>query len=186
MIFQADVQILAVSLLSGLIGAVIGGLISYKGTMNAAKTQIDHLYLQEKEKRKWDEKGKNKEALQAFYIETKENLESIVRWNQTHDYFRFGIEAWDLYKYTVKGFNPELVYKLIRAYSEMRRHNTSIDYHIELLANAHEINVGVERNLKQSTLEDGVPDVKVALDMLNSELINILDVIPPVKFKPKK
>lgn len=175
----------AIALISGLmgsiIGALVGGYLSYKGAMDSAKAQISHLYKGEKEKREWEKKEQEKVALNAFYIETKENLESVKRWKSTHDYFRFGMEAWDLYKSAARSLEPALVEKLIKAYSEIRRHNTSVDFFIELLANAHERNVGMEKLSKQTSLEVGTGDVEIALKELHQELVNTLDVIRPVK-----
>ncbi len=176
-----EVQQIVISLVSGLVGAVIGGFISSNGAVKASKVQIAYLHRQDKEKERREEKEREASALRAFYIETKENLESISRWKSTRDYFRFGIEAWDLYKSVVKSLKPEVVQKLIKAYSEMRRHNTSVDYHIELLANAHEREVGMARNRKQTSLEDGISGIEQALNALDRELVDILDVVPPIR-----
>lgn len=172
------IQLLSI-LISGLFGAILGGLLSYIGSMRATRVQIDNLYKQEKERREWEGKEKEQEALRAFYIETKENIESINRWKKTHDFFRFGMEAWDSYKPVVKSLKPVISEKLIKTYSEVRRHNTSVDYHIELLASSGEGFMGLAEIQKKYALENGITEIETILKSVNQELVNTLDVVPP-------
>jgi hypothetical protein len=56
----------------------------------------------------------------------------------------------------------------------MRRHNTAVDYHIELSANAQERHVGMRLNRKQSSLENGIPKIENALSDLSTKLAEVI------------
>src|SRR5436190_1933976 len=67
-------QLIISSLITGLvgiIGAVIGGLFAYKGSINAAKKQIDFLYAQETENRRRIETQQQEVTRQALIAEIK-------------------------------------------------------------------------------------------------------------------
>lgn len=166
-----------------ILATIVGGILSIIGGWFAARYQIKKLHQQEIENRKWEEKEKKTAALNAFYVETKENIESINRWKVKHGYFRFGIDAWDLFKPSVKNIDSQISQKLIKAYSEMRRHNTAVDYHIQLLSSGRD--VSFQTNMKEMSINEGITEIEGTLSSLNQELVNKLDVIPPIQPKKK-
>ncbi len=156
-----EVQSLAVALLSGLLGsvlgAVVGGWYSYKGATDAAKQQIDSLYKQEEERRKHEKKEKLQTTLNALFVEAKENKESIVKWREYRSKFKFTTDAWDIYKSNVPDLKTDLQEKLLKTYTEIKRHNTLIDYDFHT---PHGL------GSKDAEIERRVEDVEKALTVL--------------------
>lgn len=162
----SEMQAVALALLSGLFGAIVGGIFSYKGAMNATKTQIDHLYRQEKERRERDKKDQLKTAREALLTEAKENTESIMKWKSYRGKFRFAIEAWNIYKPFVSSLSQKLQENLLKSYTEIQRYNTLIDYDVHA-PSGHGIN--------DAEIERRVTGAEQAI----SQLINELSVVPP-------
>jgi hypothetical protein len=139
---MSDSVILAlVSLFSGLLGAFIGAIIGYKGTVAAAKKQIDFLYSQERENRTYQEKQQEGVMKHTLLVEIKENLElaqnlAIGDANNVSTYVARDIykgnvltsEAWDIYKGNITKLSDTLQTKLLQVYIEVRKYNSLIEY----------------------------------------------------------
>lgn len=122
------------SLLSGLIGSVAGGILSffgsylaYKGTMDAAKKQIEHLYQQEKESRLWQMKQQEISMLKFLLSEAKENLDLANRLYTSFEVVAFTMQAWSNHKGAIISQPQTLQDKFVSAYTEMRRYNSWTD-----------------------------------------------------------
>jgi hypothetical protein len=123
MIDSSNLHELSIALLSGLLGsifgAVIGGLYSYKGAMDATKTQINYLYDQEKEKRRYEGKHKQETMFHSLLSESKENLNLSMKWQTSHSKSILSTETWSVYKGRITSLPPVLQEKLIRSYTEI-------------------------------------------------------------------
>lgn len=62
------------SLISGIIGALLGGTLAYIGAINATKKQLDSLYALEKESRIYAEKQQREQMICALATEIEENI----------------------------------------------------------------------------------------------------------------
>lgn len=104
----------------GILGTVVGGIFAYKGSINAAKQQIDFLYAQETENRERSEKQQQEVIRQALIVEIKETIdfltkESIIPLLST--------EAWVIYKGNIAFLPASLQEELIKGYAEIKRCN---------------------------------------------------------------
>ena len=168
---------LVISLLSGLIGsiigAIVGGYLSYKGAMDSAKTQIEHLYKQEKEKRDYKEKQEEKIMFASILGEVKENLDLATKWQTSYSKSILSIETWSIYKGMIIYLPTTLQEKLIKAYTEIKRYNSLVDYDRARVAIGHGM---LDQSIQQQA---GI--VVGVLTPLVDELTDASKVVPPVK-----
>lgn len=157
---QANYQIF-VSLISGLVGSLIGGLVTFLVTRYSIKRTTEEAMGIEKKKRGWVKEDQEKSAISALLIETEENLKSIERWDSYHSKFRFANDSWEINKATLNSVSTELKDKIIRAYTEIGRHNTLIDY---------DLRVPHGLGSKDAEIERQIVNTKEALNNLLSEL----------------
>jgi hypothetical protein len=174
-------QQLSLTLLSGLmgsvIGAVVGGYYSYKGATDAAKTQIDHLYQQEKEKRKYEKKREEEIMLNSFLSEAKENLDLGTKWQTSYSKSILSTETWSIYKGRITSLPTQIQEKLIKSYTEIKRYNALAEYDRAKVAVGHGT---IDQAIQQQA---GV--VVSTITPLVEELGNHLKVVPPVQVKQK-
>lgn len=121
-------QQLALNLLSGLLGSIVGSLIGYKGAMNAAREQINHLYDLEKQKRKLELKDQEAQILRSLIVEAQENNEIATSWKTNHAKTLMNKESWNLYKGSIRSLASDLRVILLKAYSEINRYNALVEY----------------------------------------------------------
>lgn len=122
----------ASSLLSGLLGAIIGALTTWFASRDSIeKTFVKSLELDDK-KRKRDEEQNIKLAQSSLLAEVEENLGSLKIWKRYRGKFRFNTFSWNTYKQFTKFFKPVIREKLIKAYSKIHRFNTLIDYDLQI------------------------------------------------------
>lgn len=172
---------LVLSLVSGLIGsligAVVGGLITFLTTRyslqktaqltseSLEKTTKKTLEI-EKQKQEWEQKSQISIAMQALYTETRENIESVKKWNSFRGKFRFNTESWNLYKSVITALGAKLQEDLIDSYSKIYRHNTLIDYDLQLPFGS---------GAKDGEIERQVNDVSQSLNALLPELEKLIN-----------
>lgn len=177
----SNVQQLSLSLLSGLIGsifgAVVGGYYSYKGAMDSAKTQIDNLYSQEREKREYEKKREEQNMFNSLISEAKENLDLATRWQASHSKSILSTETWSIYKGSISPLPASLQDKIIKAYAEIKRYNSLAEYDRQKVAVGHGM-------LDQPIQQQATVVVNV-LTPLIEELENSRKVIPPTQPKKK-
>jgi len=150
-----------ISLISGLIGSLIGGLVTFLVTRYSIKRTTEEAMGIEKKKRRWVKEDQEKSAISALLIETEENLKSIERWDSYHTKFRFANDSWELNKATLNSVSTELKDRIIRAYTEISRHNTLIDY---------DLRVPFGSGAKDAEIERQIVAIKEALTNLLNEL----------------
>lgn len=117
-----------VPLIAALGGAIIGGIFSYKGSINATNRQIDNLYAQEKENRIYMEKQQMEAMRQALLTESRENLNIAQSWGGNYFVYLLGTEAWAIYKGNIKEISETQQSKLLQAYTEIRRYNSMAEF----------------------------------------------------------
>lgn len=155
---------LGLSLISGLIGSVIGsiigGLITFLVTryslQKTATITSDSIDKTTKSTRRLDREKEfranekvRKSAAEALLTETNENVESINAWNKKRRKFRFSTDAWTIYKQAVANFDSELQQLLIAIYAEISRHNTLIDYDLNLPVGSGGLDAEIERQINE-------------------------------------
>lgn len=123
---------ITLSLISGLVGAVVGGLFTLLATVHSIRRSAEEALALDAKKRKRDQSNQFKTAKKALLTETKENLESINHWKRYRGKFRFTAEAWTLYKHHIVDLSHSLQDLLLKAYTEMERYNTLISYDIHV------------------------------------------------------
>lgn len=124
----SEIQLFALNLLSGLLGSIIGSLIGYKGAMNAAHEQVNHLYELEKQKKRQDRKDQEKQMLRSFYVEAQENIKLANKWGTHHAKAIMIKETWNLYKGSILSFDPGLQEALLKTYFEIDHYNALVEY----------------------------------------------------------
>lgn len=127
----------ATSLISGLLGALIGGYLSYRGAMDATKKNIDALYEQERKRRVFEKEKEGRKMLEALIAECKQNLLLAKKWRLHHSKAMFSTEAWSLYKGSIDYLDKEIQNKVLSAYSEINRYNALVDYDKSVLPFGH-------------------------------------------------
>ena len=123
------------SLISGIVGALLGGTLSYLGAINATKKQINSLYALEKENRTYIEKKHREAMICAFATEIEENiylatnlwLGSSPRSISVNTTSLLSIEAWSTYKDNIWSLPSPLQTKLLSTYAEIRQFNTLVE-----------------------------------------------------------
>lgn|SRR3990167_912768 len=118
----------ATSLVSGLLGALIGGYLSYKGAMDSAKKNIDAIYEQERKRRVYEKEKEGRKMLEALIAESKQNLILANKWKTHHNKTPFSTESWALYKGSIDYLDGEIQERVLSVYSEINRYNALIDY----------------------------------------------------------
>ncbi len=116
-------QLIVSSLITGfvgIIGAVVGGIFAYKGSINAAKKQTDFLYAQETENRERIEKQQQEVIRQALIAEIKETVDFLT---QESIIPLLSTEAWALYKGNIAFLSVSLQEELVKGYAEIKRCN---------------------------------------------------------------
>lgn len=121
-------NLLCYSLLSGLIGAIIGGFLSYLGSLKAAEKTVKALYQQEAEKKEEEKKELKRSVVNRLLVEVKENLSLSDNVQISHAKIRFITEIWSVVKSNIYFLNEELQENLQKAYSEIHRYNVLADY----------------------------------------------------------
>ena len=124
-----------ISLISGIIGALLGGILSYLGAINATKKQIDSLYAQEKENRTYIEKKQREALICSFTTEIEENiyLATNLWFGSSHRNIAvnttslLSTEAWTTYKGNIWSLPSPLQTKLLSTYAEIRQFNTLVE-----------------------------------------------------------
>ncbi|MCL6096125.1 MAG: hypothetical protein M1444_00365 [Patescibacteria group bacterium] len=168
------------SLAGGLIGAIIGSIIGAISAFLITRFSINKTFekslesyeiISKKEKQK-----QTKDALEALLIEARENIESVTKWEQDHKKFKFTLEAWGLFKSLVRSFHPSLQEKLVKCYAELVRHNTLIEYDINVLPGS---------GFYDAQIEITVASAKQVLQELEADLDGFLSVVPPSKSQNK-
>ncbi|MFA5136711.1 MAG: hypothetical protein WC489_04950 [Patescibacteria group bacterium] len=143
-----------ISLLSGLIGSILGGFVTYMTTKYSLQETVKNSLLLDEQTREKDSLEKVETAKKALWIETEENLDAIERWEKARYNFSFSKEAWIVYKYIVPSFEVTVQYQLITTYTAIDRYNTIIGYD-------HHVAAGSGFYDKQK--EDRIGEVKVEL-----------------------
>ncbi len=123
------------SLISGIIGALIGGVLTYFGAINASKKQIDSLYALEKESRAYAERQEREAMTSTLAMEIEENI--YLATNLWVGYSRQTLvvnttsllitEAWTTYRGNISSLPSSLQIKLLNAYAEIRQFNTLVE-----------------------------------------------------------
>lgn len=149
------------SLASGLVGSLIGAFATFLVTRYSIRRTTEEAIGIEIKKRRWVKDDQEKTALGALLIETEENLKSIERWDSYHTKFRFANDSWELNKATLNSVSIVLKDKIIRAYTEISRHNTLIDYDLR-------VPYGV--GSKDAEIERQITNTKETLINLQNEL----------------
>ncbi|MGB3346419.1 MAG: hypothetical protein WBA71_04100 [Candidatus Humimicrobiia bacterium] len=121
-------NLLCYSLLSGLIGAIIGGFLSYLGSIKAAEKTVKALYQQEAKKKKEEEQELRRSVAKRLLAEVKENLSLSDEVQISHAKIRFITEIWSVVKGNIYFLKEELQENLQKAYSEIHRYNVLADY----------------------------------------------------------
>lgn len=174
---QSNLQQLSLTLLSGLIGsifgAVVGGYYSYKGAMDSAKTQVEHLYQQERDKREYEKKREEEVVLNSLLSEAKENLELATKWQVHHSKSILSTETWSIYKGSISSLPSSVQEKLIKAYAEVKRYNALAEY--------DRAKVAVGHGMLDQPIQQQAKVVVDALSPLVEELDNTRKVVPPKK-----
>ncbi|MFZ5366500.1 MAG: hypothetical protein ACOZBZ_04420 [Patescibacteria group bacterium] len=116
------------NLLSGLIGAVIGGLLSYFGSIKAAEKSIKAVYEQESEKRKEEEEKARASTVKRLLAEVNENLALTENIMVNNAKIRFITEAWSTAKGDIYFLSEELQENLQKSYTKIHRYNVLVDY----------------------------------------------------------
>jgi hypothetical protein len=149
------------SLVSGLIGAVIGGLFTLLASSRSVRVAAEKSFELEKERRGLDRKDSIKNMLCGLKTETYENLDSISSWETYRSKFRFSSDTWIIYKHLIPELQLALQETLIKAYTRISKHNTSIDY---------DLRIPFGLGAKDAEIERMVVNVKEALINLKTEL----------------
>ena len=123
-VFQIALTIL-LSLLSGIVGSIIGA----RATMKATKISLEGLYRQEKEKRELETKQQNLIVAHSLLKELKENQSTASELpNKPFKHTIMSREAWSIYKGSTS-FMPENLQKnLPYIYSLIAEYNSILDY----------------------------------------------------------
>lgn len=173
----SNLQQLSISLLSGLmgsiIGAIVGGYFSYKGAMDSAKTQIKNLYQQEKEKREYEKKREEEIMLNSLLSEAKENLELATKWQVHHSKSILSTETWSIYKGSISSLPTSIQERIIKAYTEVKRYNSLAEY--------DRAKVPVGNGMLDQPIQQQAKVVTDTLAPLIEELDSTSKVVPPKK-----
>ena len=116
------------SLISGLLGALIGGFLSYRGAMDATKKNIEALYEHERKRRVFDKEKQGRAMLEAVIAESKQNINLAIKWITSHSKTPFSTEAWSLFKGAIDYLDSDVQEKVLALYSEIARYNALVDY----------------------------------------------------------
>lgn len=129
------IQQLALNLISGLMGSIIGAYyssrsvlkaaeISYKGAIDAATKSMENLFALEKEKREWEKSEQTKAMLLSLLAEAEENVHiGMVTGTRS----QMSTEAWSACKAVVPLQENSLQRALFEAYSAIKRYNWFIE-----------------------------------------------------------
>lgn len=122
------------SLISGVIGALLGGVLAYIGAINATKKQIDFLYALEKESRTYAEKQQREAMTCALALEIEENIylaTDLWAGSSPRDVVNttslLSTEAWTTYRGNISSLPSSLQIKLLHAYTQIRQFNTLVE-----------------------------------------------------------
>ncbi|OGK56619.1 hypothetical protein A3H83_00015 [Candidatus Roizmanbacteria bacterium RIFCSPLOWO2_02_FULL_39_8] len=120
---------IVLSLLSGVVGSVIGAVIGSWATLRATKISLDGLYKQEKNRRKFESNQRNLVVMHSLLKELKEN-ESIANEvpNKAFKHVVMSREAWSIYKGSTSFMTKKLQTNLPYAYSLISEYNSLLEY----------------------------------------------------------
>lgn len=155
------------SLISGLVGAVIGSLTTFLSTRYSIEKSSKKAIDLDNTRKKKSDKEKINNALLSLYTEVIENLASIEEWKKFHSKFRFSQNAWEKYKSLFINFGEDVQKKVIKVYVEISRHNTLIDY---------DLRVSVGSGVYDSRIEDQVKKIEETLIELKVPLRSVLRI----------
>ncbi len=150
------------SLISGLLGAIIGGWLSYRGAMDATKKNIDALYEQEKKRRVYDREKQGRAMLEALIAESKQNLNLATKWVTSHSKTPFSIEAWTLFKGSIDYLDNDVQERVLSLYSEIARYNALVDYDkavVSFGSGAMDNAIQQQAGVVKAILDELVPDL---------------------------
>ncbi len=158
-------NLLGYSLLSGLIGAIIGGFLSYLGSLKAAEKTVNALYQQEVKKREEEKKELNRSVVNRLLAEVKENLSLSDNVQISHAKIRFITEIWSAVKGNIYFLKEDLQENLQKAYSKIHRYNVLADYDQE--------KVPLTMGSLDSAIVERAQKVKEALSLCEEKLDNL-------------
>jgi len=138
-----------ISLISGLIGAVIGGILSYLGAIQATNRNIEATLKLENERLSRDKAIKHKTIKLAFSNEIKQNLKISQNWQINYAKALLATNTWNLYKGEVDFLKPDVLTNLINMYSEIERYNSLVIYERERVSMGHgAMDVAIQNQVK--------------------------------------
>lgn len=116
------------NLLSGLIGALIGGVLAYFGAVKSAdKTIKANLKIRESEAAT-QATQRMSSALISYLAESEQNIKITSRWRVDNAKAKLSDRAWGIYSDQLQVFNLDLQLLLIEVYSDIIRYNSIVDY----------------------------------------------------------
>ncbi|MBI2846012.1 MAG: hypothetical protein HYX86_05645 [Chloroflexi bacterium] len=116
------------NLLSGFIGALVGGFLSYMGAIKAAERTIKATYQQEREKRKTEEEQTKHSIARRLLAEVSENLLLAEEVQIAHAKIRFITDVWSSVKGALFFLGEDLQEDLQRGYADIHRYNVLAEY----------------------------------------------------------
>lgn len=177
------------SLISGLLGALIGGYLSYRGAMDATKKNIEALYEHERRRRVYDKEKQGRAMLEAIIAESKQNLNLAKKWATSHSKTPFGTEAWALFKGAIDYLDSELQEKVLSLYSEIARYNALVDYDKAVVPYGHgsmDNAIQQQAEVVKTTLEPLISELEGSFRAVEEEEASGLTYIKPGFLKMKK
>lgn len=172
---------ITLNLVSGLFGSIIGAGATVWATHSAIKKTANESLKLEKQKREWEQRDQRKQnddqvrrACFSLYYETRENLKTIEMWRSYRRKFKFASDAWETAKPLLHHLPESLRNELVVAYSQLRRHNTTIDYDLQVPYGLGSMDAEIERQIIETNK---------SLESLRVELEKFLDITADIKIQ---